>query len=79
MAGTKLEELLVLQKNQMGMLQRSVTNFKKLGKERLARENLTIRLETIESYCSQVLSTHFALLEFENIDDTEYLKQDLFF
>jgi len=73
-----LEELLVLQKNQMGMSQRSVTNFKKLGKERLTRENLTARLETLESYWSQVLRTQYVLCEFENIDDTEYIKQDLF-
>jgi len=69
MPRTKLEELLVLQKHQMGTLQRAVTNFKKLGKERLARENLTVRLETIESYWSQVLCIHFALCELENIDE----------
>jgi len=61
----------------MGTLQRFVTNFKKIGKERLARENLTARLETLESYWSQVLRTHFALCEFKNIDDTECTKQDL--
>jgi len=63
----------------MNTLQRSLTNFKKLGNERLARENLTARLETLESYWSQVLRSHFALCKFENIDeDTEYIEQDLF-
>jgi len=79
MPRTKLEEILFLQKNQIGILQRFITNFKKLCKERLTRENLTVRLEMLESYWSQVLRTHFALCEFENLDDTEYMKQDLFF
>jgi len=70
--------MLFLQKNQMGIVQRFVTNFKKLGKERLTRENLTARLETLESHWSQVFCTQYALCEFENIDDTEYMKQDLF-
>jgi len=77
MARTKLEELLVLQKNQMSTFQRFVTNFKKTGKERITRENLLTRLEMLENYWSQVLRTHFTLCEFENIDDTEYIKQDL--
>jgi len=78
MPRTKLEELLVLQKNHMGTMLRAVTNFKKLGKERLARDCLKVRLETLESYWSQVLRTHFAISEFDNINDTDYIKQDLF-
>jgi len=75
---TKLEEMLFLQKNQIGILQRFITNFKKLVKDRLTQENLTAPLETLESYWSQVLRTQYALCEVESINDTEYMKQDLF-
>jgi len=73
-----LEEMLFLQKNQIDIVQRFITNFKKLGKERPTRENLTARLETLESHWSQVFRTHYALCEFENVADTDYMKQDLF-
>jgi len=61
--GARLEELLILQKNQIGMLQKFVTNFKKLDKIRFTRENLTARLEMLESYrkCSVLTSPYVSL------------------
>jgi len=75
---TKLEEMLLLQKNQIGIVQRFLTNFKKLGKEKLTRSYLTVRLELLENHWSQVFRTHYALCKFENIADTEYTKHDIF-
>jgi len=77
MSHTKLEEMLFLQKNQIGLVQKLIA--KKLEKEGLMREYLTATLELLENYWSQVCRTHFALCEFENLADTEYMKQDIFF
>jgi len=68
--------MLFLQKNQIGIVQKIA---KKLEKERLTREYLTARLEELENHWSQVCRTYFALCEFENLVDTEYMKQDHFF
>jgi len=78
MPRTKLEDMLSLQKNQIGILQKFITNFKKLGKIRFTRENLTARLEILEGYWSQVLRTQYVLCENESINDTDYMKEDLF-
>jgi len=75
---TRLEEMLVFQKYQIGIIQRFLTNFKKLGKEKLARSYLTVRLELLENHWSQVFRTHYVLCKFENIADTEYTKYDIF-
>jgi len=75
---TTLEEIVVLQKNQAGMIQSFWSNLRKAEKDNLMRIYLTTRMEFLESYWSQVLRTHYTVCEFENIIDSEYTKQDIF-
>jgi hypothetical protein len=58
MPRTKLEEQLDIQMSQIGIVQRFLTNLKKLGKSNIMRNCLTSHLELLESYLLQVVYTH---------------------
>ncbi|XP_029171330.1 uncharacterized protein LOC114940747 [Nylanderia fulva] len=66
------------QMNTAGYIERFWDNLIKVGKDKMTRTYLTTRLELLESYWTRFLDAHDAILSFEKIDSSDYMRQDVY-
>lgn len=66
------------QRNTAGLIERFWENVAKVGKDKLTRPFLTARFELLESYWARFWQAHETLMDFERVDDSDYMKGDVF-
>jgi len=78
MSRLNLEELLLIQKSQIAVVQGFWTNLEKLGKNNITQSCLISRMELLENYWLQVVRTHHALQQYDGIATNEYMEEQVF-
>jgi len=73
-----MDELLNTQIDSLGLILRFEQNLKKASKKNMTKGFLMDRLELLKEYWKQSYQDHLRLLSYEDIESTEFIKDDVF-
>lgn len=73
-----MEIALKKQMTTAGFIERFWDNLVKVGKDKMTRSFLSARLELLERYWTTFYDAHYALMDFERVDASDYMKRDTY-